>query len=252
MMVRRLAFATKGNPLDLDELEGDHPLIQTQVLIACIEEGLCWVSVAKKAHGSMVPTLVAPIVSWFDEVEGGLRELIAAMEVDRDLQTCNCRADDVLYDMVDSLIGDTPDVSTLLLDETTPVCVLQIVANLSSFWIEAIRGVLSEILAVMAGDGEVLSAHKRIKAGWCAVAREIECKDYEFGPWKEDSPDQDLPRKRARYNRARADAKVSTIRETIEEVFGLPPGSVRLLKKDKSPISGAAFIGTLRDDWDYR
>jgi len=57
-------------------------------------------------------------------------------------------------------------------------------------------------------------------------------------------------RKAARYRAARSDAKVSTIRATIEEVFGLPAGSVALCGPDGRPLRGHARIRTLRKRWE--
>lgn len=57
-------------------------------------------------------------------------------------------------------------------------------------------------------------------------------------------------RKAARYRAARSDAKVSTIRARIEEVFGLPEGSVALCGPDGRALRGNALIRTLRRRWD--
>ncbi|NVZ57742.1 hypothetical protein HX823_14530 [Pseudomonas sp. P7759] len=57
-------------------------------------------------------------------------------------------------------------------------------------------------------------------------------------------------RKAARYRAARSDAKVSTIRARIEEVFGLPEGSVALCGPDGRSLRGNALIRTLRRRWD--
>lgn len=48
---------------------------------------------------------------------------------------------------------------------------------------------------------------------------------------------------------ARADASVGTIRRTIEEMFGLPAGSVALCGPDGRALRGDAFIRTLRRKW---
>lgn len=57
-------------------------------------------------------------------------------------------------------------------------------------------------------------------------------------------------RKAARYRAARSDAKVSTIRARIEELFGLPEGSVALCGPDGRALRGNALIRTLRKRWD--
>jgi hypothetical protein len=54
----------------------------------------------------------------------------------------------------------------------------------------------------------------------------------------------------ARYRAARADARVGTIRATIEQVFGLPAGSVALCGPDQRPLRGNALIKTLRRRWE--
>lgn len=57
-------------------------------------------------------------------------------------------------------------------------------------------------------------------------------------------------RKAARYRAARSDAKVSSIRAAIEEVFGLPEGSVALCGPDRRALRGDARIRTLRRRWE--
>ena len=69
-----------------------------------------------------------------------------------------------------------------------------------------------------------------------------------------DEQDEDLAvvtasRKAARYRAARSDAKVSSIRAAIEEVFGLPEGSVALCGPDRRALRGDARIRTLRKRW---
>jgi len=56
--------------------------------------------------------------------------------------------------------------------------------------------------------------------------------------------------KAARYRAARSDAKVSSIRSAIEEVFGLPAGSVALCGPDRRALRGDARIRTLRKRWE--
>lgn len=53
-----------------------------------------------------------------------------------------------------------------------------------------------------------------------------------------------------RFRVARADASIGTIRKKIEEVFGLPEGSVALCGPDKKRIRGDATIATLRKRWE--
>jgi hypothetical protein len=54
----------------------------------------------------------------------------------------------------------------------------------------------------------------------------------------------------SRFRAARADATIVTIRRTIEEVFGLPEGSVALCGPDKRALRGDATIATLRKRWE--
>lgn len=70
-----------------------------------------------------------------------------------------------------------------------------------------------------------------------------------------DEQDEDLAvvtasGKAARYRAARSDAKVSSIRAAIEEVFGLPEGSVALCGPDRRALRGDARIRTLRKRWE--
>ncbi len=64
---------------------------------------------------------------------------------------------------------------------------------------------------------------------------------------QESASRSDSPR---RFRAARADATVGTIRKNIEEVFGLPEGSVALCGPDKSALRGNATIATLRKRWE--
>ncbi|PMG69348.1 hypothetical protein BCT40_01460 [Vibrio lentus] len=52
-----------------------------------------------------------------------------------------------------------------------------------------------------------------------------------------------------RQRAARSDAKVGSIRSTIEEVFGLPEGSVRLCDPEGNSLRADAKIATLRRRW---
>lgn len=52
-----------------------------------------------------------------------------------------------------------------------------------------------------------------------------------------------------RVRSARSDASISSIRRTIESVFGLPEGSVALRGPDGKNIKGNASIATLRKRW---
>ena len=56
--------------------------------------------------------------------------------------------------------------------------------------------------------------------------------------------------RRGRVRVARADASVGAIRKTIEDVFGLPAGSVALCGPDGRSLRADASIDTLRRRWD--
>jgi hypothetical protein len=53
-----------------------------------------------------------------------------------------------------------------------------------------------------------------------------------------------------RFRAARADASVGNIRKKIEEIFGLPEGSVKLCGPDGRALRSDATIATLRRRWD--
>lgn len=57
------------------------------------------------------------------------------------------------------------------------------------------------------------------------------------------------PGKPARYRAARSNARVADVRQSIEQVFCLPEGSVALCEKDGRALRGDAFIKTLRNRW---
>lgn len=53
-----------------------------------------------------------------------------------------------------------------------------------------------------------------------------------------------------RFRRARSDASVGGVRRGIEEIFGLPAGSVALCGPDGKPLRSDAKIETLRRRWE--
>lgn len=59
------------------------------------------------------------------------------------------------------------------------------------------------------------------------------------------------PGKKGRLRAARGDARVGSIRNTIESLFGLPEGSVALVGPDGRALRADAFIRTLRTRWGY-
>ena len=86
----------------------------------------------------------------------------------------------------------------------------------------------------------------------------------EFGTWWADYEESEDPEflieeeeekssneKPLRYRSARKDATVDSIKRQIESVFGLPEGSVALLRRDGSKLRADAKIGTLRKCWNY-
>jgi hypothetical protein len=52
-----------------------------------------------------------------------------------------------------------------------------------------------------------------------------------------------------RFNAARSDASVASIRKSIEEIFDLPEGSVQLVRPDGSKKRSDASIASLREEW---
>ena len=80
-----------------------------------------------------------------------------------------------------------------------------------------------------------------------------------FGEDKQIEPGEDLPqdessgqvnkRPAARTYQARSDASVGSIKSRIEEVFGLPEGSVALCAPDGKHMRSDAKIKTLRNRW---
>jgi hypothetical protein len=55
--------------------------------------------------------------------------------------------------------------------------------------------------------------------------------------------------KPVRFKKARGDASVDTIQSTIESDYGLPTGSVRLLRPDGTPKRRDASIASLRTEY---
>lgn len=64
------------------------------------------------------------------------------------------------------------------------------------------------------------------------------------------TPSGRAPKQQSRYRAARSDAKVARICLKIEEIFGLPEGSVALCGPDGRAVRGDALIKTLRRRWD--
>jgi hypothetical protein len=54
----------------------------------------------------------------------------------------------------------------------------------------------------------------------------------------------------SRYRKARSDASVDSIQLTIEENYGLPSGSVKLVNPNGRKIRSDATIGTLVSNWE--
>ncbi len=52
-----------------------------------------------------------------------------------------------------------------------------------------------------------------------------------------------------RYRKARADASIKSIQQTIEKDYGLPPGCVKLVKPKGKKIRADATVGTLCKKW---
>ncbi len=53
-----------------------------------------------------------------------------------------------------------------------------------------------------------------------------------------------------RYRKLKADGTVGTAEQTIEEMLGLPPGSVRIMNPSGRDARSDKQIGTLRKHWD--
>ena len=54
-----------------------------------------------------------------------------------------------------------------------------------------------------------------------------------------------------RYKALKSDASLKTAETAIESVFGLPEGSVKLVKKNGRKMREDATVQTFREHWDY-
>ena len=54
-----------------------------------------------------------------------------------------------------------------------------------------------------------------------------------------------------RYKALKSDASLKTAEAVIESVFGLPEGSVKLVKKNGRKMREDATVQTFREHWDY-
>lgn len=52
-----------------------------------------------------------------------------------------------------------------------------------------------------------------------------------------------------RNNVLKSDASLKTAASVIEKLFGLPEGSVKLVKRDGRKMREDAMVGTLRNHW---
>lgn len=69
----------------------------------------------------------------------------------------------------------------------------------------------------------------------------------------DDEEDAEVARRQShgvRFRAARSDASIESIRQAIEETFGLPEGSVALCGPDGRPLRKDALIRTLRRRWE--
>lgn len=57
------------------------------------------------------------------------------------------------------------------------------------------------------------------------------------------------PQSAKRYRKARSDASIESIQQTIEKEYGLPPGCVKLVKPNGKKIRADATVGTLCKKW---
>lgn len=66
---------------------------------------------------------------------------------------------------------------------------------------------------------------------------------------KDMSENNQRPQNPTRYRKARSDASIESIQKTLEEKFGLPTGSVRLVNPNGKKIRSDATVGTLISNW---
>lgn len=53
----------------------------------------------------------------------------------------------------------------------------------------------------------------------------------------------------SRYRRARADSSLATLQRSIERDYGLPAGSIRIVRPDGRKVRSDARVGHLRREW---
>ena len=53
----------------------------------------------------------------------------------------------------------------------------------------------------------------------------------------------------SRYRRVKADCSIPTLQQTIENTFGLPQGSVRIIYPSQRKAPSNADVGLLRKRW---
>ncbi|MBT9498330.1 MAG: hypothetical protein IV103_14015, partial [Zoogloea sp.] len=99
-------------------------------------------------------------------------------------------------------------------------------------------------------DGDEVSDNDDGDDAWDEVIKESQHEDDTDDGLNEPMAAGRAPEQAARYRAARADARVASIRQTIEQVFGLPAGSVALCGPDGRALRGDAFIRTLRKRWE--
>jgi hypothetical protein len=81
---------------------------------------------------------------------------------------------------------------------------------------------------------------------------DIDNDDIEFEDTEEDTtktPSKKRIATPSRYYRAKSTASVATIKQRIENIFGLPEGSIRICKPDGTAFRADAAIKTVRKNW---
>jgi hypothetical protein len=97
------------------------------------------------------------------------------------------------------------------------------------------------------GEAQITAADERQVVEPADLTYDLESAD--TGGGADESSTAKRSSQPTRFRQARADARVGTIRQEIERVFGLPAGSVVLRGVDGRPLRADALIRTLRARW---
>lgn len=170
-MARPVVFFTDGALAQAKCYSNDFPLKQTQSLLLALDEIEAWVIHAQKHFGDESLPSLDEHKAWLSMVENHVLDVRYVLDggddsdEDDDLYSqrtiaCRLNADDSLVESLETVIHFCPDTDAIL-DKKISKPLANTLASLTNFWIDQIHDLLTRLLAIITGDGEVLAILKR-------------------------------------------------------------------------------------------